>query len=146
MGNYAALDDVQRQIPEFSILPTSKPTEDQVEAMIEEAEAEIDSYLTDQGYTVPVTGARAILMLRGLTARRVAADVLLIAYPQSGENQKVRAWLERWEAFTMALKQGRLTLPGLEPLSENEPLISVVRTPTRDDFFTDRGDISDWDE
>ena len=52
---YCAMDDVRQHNPQFTYDVESKPTLKQVEGMITDIAAEIDTILSARGLTVPVT-------------------------------------------------------------------------------------------
>ncbi len=147
MGSYADVSDVQALIPEFVVGTTSKPSTSEVNAMISQAEGEINGVLSAQGYdSIPATGDNDAALLQGYVARKVAADVWIAAYQRDEPAYKVKAWRDEWAAFINRLRKGEQHLIDQLPQGEDTPYFAVVRHPTRDNFFTERGGETDWDE
>ena len=72
MGNYTSVANVEGRLPGRPVFGASTPiTLTQVGEWIDEAEAEVDGELAAQGFAVPITAARGLLVLR----LRVAAGV-----------------------------------------------------------------------
>lgn len=147
MGSYAATADVQALIPEFTIGASTKPSTTEITALITQAEGEINGILTAQGYsTVPATGSNDVALLEGYVARKVAADVWLTAYQRDDPPYKVKTWREEWRDFIARLRRGDQHLIDQLPQGDDDPVFLIVRQPSRDDYFTERGDQTDWDE
>jgi hypothetical protein len=51
---YASVADVQARMPQFVLTPTSKPSVDDVPALIEDAEQEFSATMTTFGYALPI--------------------------------------------------------------------------------------------
>lgn len=149
MGSYADIDNVQALIPEFVISTTSKPSTAEVTIMISQAEGEINGVLSAQGYeSIPATGSNDVALLQGYVARKVAADTWIAAYQRDEPAYKVKAWREEWVMFIARLRRGEQHLIDQLPQGDSVPYFAVIRHPTRDDLFTERGgtDETDWDE
>lgn len=147
MTSYADTDNVQALIPEFTITSSSKPNLTEVGEFITQVEGEINGILTAQGYeSVPATGTNDVAMLQGYTSRKVAALTWLAAYPTTEPPWKVKDWAEYYRDFLKRLRDGTQQLVDQLPQGDSAPYFAVVRHPTRDDYFTERGDDTDWDE
>lgn len=147
MGSYATVADIQALIPELTIGATSQPSSSEVEAFITQIEAAINGVLSAQGYSaVPATGANDVLLLRGYVSTKVAALAWLVAFLADEAPAKVVMWNKDFSEFMNRLRQGQQHLVDQLPQGDSEPVFGVVRHPTRDDFFTERGGVDDWDE
>lgn len=56
---YCQPTDIQARMPQFQMTATSKPSLDDVPAMIADTEQELDAQLTNMGYVVPIVQAAA---------------------------------------------------------------------------------------
>ncbi len=147
MGAYAAVADVQALIPELAIGPASKPSSAEVEAFISQIEAAINGVLSAQGYSsIPATGANDVLLLQGYVSTKVAALTWLAAFLSDEAPDKVRLWNDDFKDFMNRLRQGQQHLVDQLPQGDSEPMFGIIRHPTRDDLFTERWNITDWDE
>jgi len=144
---YATTTEVQAKIPEFVIGASTKPSTSEVTNFISQIDGRINGVLSAQGYeTIPATGSNDLAMLEGLVSHKVAAMVLLIAYPGDTVPDKVKLWTEQFDTFLRDLRKGDTFLIDQQPMGDQAPLFAVIRHPTRDDTFTERYDESDWDE
>jgi hypothetical protein len=147
MCAYAGVTDVQALLPEFAISGSSKPSITEVMAFITQIEAMINGVLAAQGYsTVPATGANDVALLAGVVQRKVAALTYLAAYQSDNAPDKIKVWNEEFTQFMNWLRQGQINLVDQLPQGDIEPLFGIVRHPTRDDYFTERWNTTDWDE
>lgn len=147
MGSYVDTDDVQALIPEFTISASSEPSTTQVTEFITQTEGEINGVLTAQGYeSVPATGSNDVAMLAGYVAGKVAARTWLAAYLDDDPPWKVKEWTTSYREFLNRLRQGQQHLVDQLPQGDDDPYFAIVRHPTRDDLFTERGGQTDWDE
>lgn len=64
MGTYVTHDDVQKRVPYRTIGAATKPSETDVDAWIDEAEAGLENLLKAHGCTVPVTAASGVKLMR----------------------------------------------------------------------------------
>lgn len=146
MGNYAAQTDIERLL-NLSFDETTKVTAAEVEDFIVEREGLIDGVLRAQGYeTVPATGASDVVKLRGLVSKVVAADVYQSWYVRDKLPERVSNWRKDFETFLNMLRQGQIHLIDQAPAGEDDPFFMIVRSPQREDYFTERYDTTDWDE
>ncbi len=147
MGSYADVADVQALIPEFTIGSTSEPSTSQVEDFITQHEGEINGVLTAQGYdSIPATGSNDVALLEGYVSRKVAALVWVTAFLDDDPPWKIKDWVTSYREFLNRLRQGQQHLVDQLPQGDDGPVFGIVRHPTRDDYFTERSDTTDWDE
>lgn len=152
MGNYASNSDVERHLTTFFTTPFTSgttPTDTVVGEMIDQAEAQVNGVLSAQGYnTVPATGTNDVNMLKLIVGQYVAALVFEDYYHTQGDlPQPFKRYLAGFEGFITRLTKGEAQLIDQNPESKDDPVFMVVRTPTRDDTFSDRtSTATDWDE
>ena len=147
MTSYAVVADVQALIPEFTIGAATEPSTSQVEDFITQHEGEINGILTAQGYdSVPATGSNDVALLAGYVSRKVAALTWVTAFLDDDPPWKVKDWTESYRNFLNRLRQGQQHLVDQLPQGDDGPVCGIVRHPTRDNYFTERGGTTDWDE
>ena len=73
---YADLGAVQARMPQFQLTATSKPSQQDAETFMLDAEAQIDATLENIGYVVPITGEKALSIVKNLTIALTIASVL----------------------------------------------------------------------
>lgn len=147
MGAYATVADVQALIPELTIGAASKPSTTEVEGFITQIEAAINGVLSAQGYSaIPATGANDVQLLKGYVSTKVAALTWLAGFLQDTPPGKVTIWTEDFREFMNRLRQGQQHLVDQLPQGDTEAVFGIVRHPTRDDYFTERWNTTDWDE
>lgn len=150
MGTYAVIADVEALLKRTGRTPftgSTNPTDDQVNELIEDIEAEINGVLTAQGYTtVPATASSDIKLLKRYNSEKVAAAVWGIIYAEDDFPAHVKAWRDDYAAFLSRLRRGEQDLPGQLPQGDDDVGFMIVRHPTRDALFTNRNNRTDWDE
>ena len=85
-------------------------------------------------------------MLQGLVAKRAAAQTWLAAFPANDAPDKVKFWLKDFADFLARIRRGEQHLIDQTPAGDFTGVFGIVRTPSRDKFFSYRGDTTDWDE
>jgi hypothetical protein len=148
---YAAVTDIEARLQNWPAIATldgsSKPSATEVEAFILQISAEINGVLAAQGYeTVPATGASDVELLKYYTATKVAALTWDVAYGYNEQPATVKQWHQDYRDFLARLRRGEQFLTDQAPRSEDIGDFMVVRTPTRDNFFSRRYPARDWDE
>src|SRR3990167_5577380 len=109
---YAVLTDVQALIAKFPISTTTKPTDTQATAIINDVSVEIDATLAGGGYTVPVTSPLWFVDYLGLVNQYGAAAAILKAmFPEAAgatdQNPSIYAfWESRYQRAMKALRDG----------------------------------------
>jgi hypothetical protein len=73
---YATVDDIKNKVPQLRISSTSRPTEAEAAALIEQYESRVNAALTTLGYEIPVVGKLSVQILRNMVCKAVIADVL----------------------------------------------------------------------
>lgn len=73
---YATPANVASRLGGRSIGASTAPTSDEVTAWIAEHEAELDGHLSAAGFTVPVSGASPLVIVRSKITAKVASRVL----------------------------------------------------------------------
>ena len=125
----------------------SEPTLDEVTSTIDQVEAEINGVLSAEGYTnVPATGTADVNLLRLYTETETAYKTYTQVYGVNELPPAIKGWHEDYREFLARLRRGEQYLPDQQPQSEDEPYFGIVRHPERDDTFTYRYDVQDWDE
>ncbi len=150
MGDYAAVAEVEGLLKRTGRTPFSdstNPTDDAVSGYIDDIEGEINGVLSAQGYTtVPASASGDIKLLRRYVTEKVAAMVWGIIYAEKEFPAHVKAWREDYAAFLSRLRRGEQHLPDQQPQGEDDGGFLIVRTPSRDDYFSNRNGRTDWNE
>ncbi|KAB2865099.1 MAG: hypothetical protein F9K46_04080, partial [Anaerolineae bacterium] len=94
---YAEIADITARLQNWPTLsafsPSSKPTEAQVTAFINQIEGEINGVLSAEGYAaVPATGADDVNLLKMYVADKVAAKVWGVVFAGTEMPAQVKAW------------------------------------------------------
>lgn len=147
---YAVITDIIARLQNWPTLSSfgesTRPTEAQVLAFINQIEGEINGVLSAEGYaTVPATGADDVNLLKMYVADKVAAKVWGVVFAGTEMPAQVKAWHEDYREFLARLRRGEQHLPNQQPQSEDEPVFGIVHHPERDDTFSYRYG-PDWDE
>jgi hypothetical protein len=74
--SYATVDDVQRRMPQFTLTPTTKPSVETAQVLLDDTHAQFDSAVEGMGYVVPITGAKSIAQAREIVSICTIAKVL----------------------------------------------------------------------
>lgn len=104
---YTTNDRVQARLPKLPAFTASTTvTADEVAAMVEEHEAEIDTALAYIGYTVPVTSPASLVAWLGKVATEGVAAAVLKAWYQdaSGPNSESQ-WAQLEKRYQAALER-----------------------------------------
>jgi len=81
---YCTITDVQTLNPKRTYNVSSTPTQPQVETIIDQVAAEIDTVLLGRGISVPVTSpTQFVAFLKGLNAHGAAAMAEMGMYPEA---------------------------------------------------------------
>jgi phage gp36-like protein len=96
--------------PGIDISPTSEPSDTQVLEWVTELSAEVDAYLRNQGYSVPVTGTTDLAILSRYVSMKAAVLTWEAGFMTDELPGKIRAWRNEWDRFLERLSNGTLTL------------------------------------
>lgn len=129
--SYGTVDGVQKLLAPFGVSAfssASKPPLSEVEAWIEDTEAEIDGVLTGQGYaTIPATGANDTDMLRPRVQEKVAAKAYSIIFVNKEFPDTVKMWLQDYKDFLSRLGSGKQRLKDQAPTSLRSGVPVMIR-------------------
>ncbi len=107
---YTTFENIQPYIQD-AIDGFSAPTDIDVTALIEEYEAEVNSWLTKYGMTTPLTDLENVKFLRGKINQGVACSVWGMYVQDTQDRPNVLRWCEMWEQFRQQLIDGEFALP-----------------------------------
>lgn len=130
MGNYTTPTNIQPYIADI-IDANSVPTDLNVESLIEEFEAEVNSWLKKWGLTTPLTDPENIEYLRGKINQGVACDVWGMYIHDTEERPFVVRWCDKWSEFLSKLERGEFALPNPDnetPVDGGEGLQAGYKT------------------
>jgi phage gp36-like protein len=83
-----------------------------LQEILNEVAAELDSALLSAGYTtVPVTGAKDLLLVRGFVVSFAAARTYRELYQNDETPEHIEAWETRWSDFLDRVVNGQTRLP-----------------------------------
>lgn len=77
MGNYVTVQNVKDSLPQLRINATSKPTESQVDDIIDVIESTLDSGLQGLGFTIPVSATLSKKILKDMVIKEVSSRVII---------------------------------------------------------------------
>lgn len=103
---YAVAADVQARLSGRDISTTSKPSTAQVDAWIAETDAELNGELRAAKFTVPVTGADPLAIVKSKVVSRVGARVLgaYAAGTNFDEDDLASTLNAEWNEFIAAIR------------------------------------------
>src|SRR3989304_1481780 len=144
---YAVLTDTQALIAKFPISDTTKPTDTQATAIINDVSLEIDATLAGGGYAVPVTSPSWFVDYLGLVNQYGAAAAILKAmFPEaaaaSDDTIAISTfWEARYQKALKSLRDGSTIPAGLAAGSAQvKPSTYFTRNPDEEE---DLGDIAE---
>lgn len=108
MGDYAVYTDIYTKLPRLSSVASLTTTE--IEEFIDEIEAEINSGLRYCGYTVPITNASDITMLKRFVSEKAAAVSFHAAFIDETSPDIVKSYEADYTAFMLRLRECKLML------------------------------------
>lgn len=126
---------------------STRPKDADVDDYIDHIEAEINGVLSAAGYSnVPATADSDKAMIRQYVVDAVCVFVWTETFTENDPPFMVKKWDENYRSFISKLRRGEQHLPSQNPNSEADPAFLITRAPSRDDYFTERYDTTDWDE
>lgn len=110
---YCAIEDVKSRCQKLPMSTTSKPTQAEVEAFMEECAAEIDGVLSTLGYEFPISGTKSLLILKKLNADGAAFYAMDAAFSGVSPNASTQGknYKSEWETGINMLRRGEVILP-----------------------------------
>lgn len=108
--SYATLLDLQDFLPKYAINDTSTPTAAQATKYLERTSAIIDGILAGQGYSVPVSGAESIEILRHINLVYAGYWTTRIMFPSNTNGLVVELQQEKDTLMGM-LRNSEMLLP-----------------------------------
>ena len=77
MSRYATVDKLKEAAPQLRISANSRPTEDEVQEILDEVEADLDIQLANLGYTTPITGPLSLRILRHMVVQETISRTII---------------------------------------------------------------------
>lgn len=118
MPIYASATDVRSLIA----VPFTRPTDEQIDVIIDGIESDVHEILSRAGATVPLTAASHVAMVRLKIMFGAAAIAYVAAFPGGEDTRQVRQWNKAFDSFMADLKAQRTDL--------GNPTRESVRTVT----------------
>lgn len=103
MPTYASVDDVKSLIA----VPFTRPTDEQIDVIIDGIEADIHEILERAGATVPITDSSQAANVRLKVMFGAASIVYVAAFPGGEDTRQVRQWNKVFDSFMADLKAQR---------------------------------------
>lgn len=116
--SYATLVDLQDFLPKYDINNLSKPTAAQCTKYLSRTSSIIDGILAGQGYSIPVTGAESVEILRHLNLVYAGYWTTRIMFP-SNTNGMVVELRDELRELMMLLRAEELLLPDASSAPDN---------------------------
>lgn len=132
---YCTLANVETMMG-ISFTPTSRPTVEEAEDIVDSKAAEIDGVAQASGYTVPLTGTAAIAMLKHYNAIGAACACWHAGFISDTAPARVEYWCQEFRDFIARLRRGEQQIPSEDPTSDLDPVFGIVQQPSRDSYFT----------
>lgn len=131
---YCTVKDVEDLIgSKFS--PDSRPTREEVDILVENVSGELDGVAQAAGYTVPITGAAAIKLLRLYNTYGAAVPAWHAMIIADDAPARVTFWQEQYNAFIGRLRRGEQQLPGESADAEEDIAFAIAPHPQRDRYW-----------
>lgn len=119
--SYATLSDLQDFLPKYPLLDTTIPSATQATGYLNRVSSLMDGILAGQGYSVPVSGAESVEILRHINLLGAAYWVTRILFPSATNGMVVELWTEYQTMFGL-MKSQLLNLPDAPNDPENVSL------------------------
>jgi phage gp36-like protein len=126
------------QLMQVNIKQAGTPDRADVEEIIDDVAAELDGIAQASGYTVPVTNAEAVALMKRYNRMCAAVAVWHAGFVSDTAPARVEYWNTQCEGFKARLRKGEQELPGLEPLSDIDPAFEISTFPNRDRYWRAR--------
>lgn len=126
---------------QISFSASTKPTSYDADSIVENIAADLDGIAQASGYTVPVTGTQAKALMKRYNILGAACECWHSGYRSDAQlPPNASYWCDSYKAFVDRLRKGQQQLPGLDPVSDIDPVFTVVHFPQRDEYFSTRED------
>lgn len=128
--SYATLADLQDFLPKYPLLDTTIPSATQATGYLNRISGIMDGILAGQGYTVPVSGAESVEILRHINLLGAGYWVTRILFPSATSGMVMELWTEYQTMFQL-LRDQVLDLP--DAASDPENLALTANDLANDD-------------
>lgn len=136
MGDYAGTTDVYNRAPLLQTAITITGTV--LDGLIDETEAEINRQLKRCGYTVPITNATDVLILKRQVAQRTAAIGWRGEFVDADEAPaNIRRYETEWDAFDEELRGCEIVFENTDPSTASQNITVGVLKLNSDMRFED---------
>lgn len=132
---YSTVADVEKLMG-ITFTISGRPSTDDVDEAIISVAADLDGAAQAAGYTVPVTGASAIALMKRYNTFGAACQAWHTGYVSQTIAPRADFWCTSYRDFLKALRDGKTQLPGEEPESDLDPVFGIVQQPPRDRYWT----------
>lgn len=116
--SYATLADLRDFLPKYDITETSKPTSTQAAGYLSRVSSLLDGILAGQGYSVPITGAESVEILRHINLLGAGYWTTRIMFP-SNTNGMVTELRDEYVLMMNLLRNEEMQLPDATTAPEN---------------------------
>lgn len=137
MGTYADITNVQARLPGRSITSTSKPSQAQIEAWIDEAEAYLGAAIEGGGGSLPDVGSRGATILRSLVCDYAEAHTRMAhaAAGGDGANDDGKDSLDKWYGKLAEIERGNSGWVASMTSSSESKIRGSNTNTTADDYI-----------
>jgi hypothetical protein len=105
----------------------SHPSTTEVNDFIANTAADLDGVAQAAGYTVPVTDAQAVALMKKYNTYGAAVAAWHAGYSADNEPARVTRWAKEYDDFIARLRRGDQLLPGSEDLDDpTDPGFSIA--------------------
>lgn len=98
---YASLTDVQDFLPKYEIDTTTSPSSDQVTSYLTTISNRLDGLLASKGYTVPVTSAGGLAILKAIVLSGTGYWVTRVMFPGANSGIVIELYKEYTDWMNM---------------------------------------------
>ena len=116
---YCTPDQVEN-LMQVKFTSASKPSMEKVTELVYEIAGEMDGVIEAAGYTLPITSASALALLRRYNTYGVAASAWHAGYITDSDMPRVAYWQQEYKDFLARLRRYEQLLPGES--SENDDI------------------------
>jgi hypothetical protein len=134
---YCTVENVQAVMQTTFSHSSGFPLYDDVQEYVDTVSSNLDGVLQAAGYTVPVTAADAVALLKRYNTFGAACQAYHAGYrTEDILPPHAEYWCQEYRDFLSRIRKGEQQLPGLEPEGDIDPVFMIVQTPPRDRYFT----------
>jgi hypothetical protein len=130
---YATIADFRNKFPRYEVTDDTAPSIEDVEAQLDNYSSQLDSVLSQRGYTVPMTESDSQDFLRAITLVGTGWWYVRTCFPNAtgGLVDELR---REWEWFLQGLAMKTVEVPGGTLNADDEAISFITASADADDI------------